>query len=44
MSIALHQFAPCFGLPNASPFCMNVEAYLRLAGLEYRCAIARRGT
>ncbi len=38
MSITLHQFAPCFGLPNASPFCMKVEAYLRLAGLEYRCA------
>jgi glutathione S-transferase len=38
MSIVLHQFAPAFGLPNGSPFCMKVEAYLRLAGLEYRCA------
>ena len=38
MSITLHQFAPCFGLPNGSPFCMKVEAYLRLAGLQYQCA------
>ena len=37
MSVALHQFAPAFGLPNGSPFCMKVEAYLRLAGIEYRC-------
>ena len=37
MSILLHQFAPAFGLPNGSPFCMKVETYLRLAGLEYRC-------
>ena len=33
--IILHQFAPAFGLANASPFCMKVESYLRLAGLEY---------
>ncbi len=37
MSVALHQFAPAFGLPNGSPFCMKVEAYLRLAAIEYRC-------
>ena len=34
--IVLHQFAPAFGLPNASPFCMKLETYLRMAGLEYR--------
>lgn len=34
--LELHQFAPHFGLPNASPFCMKVEAYLRLAGIEYK--------
>jgi glutathione S-transferase len=34
--IELHQFAPAFGLMNASPFCMKVEVFLRLAGLEYR--------
>jgi glutathione S-transferase len=33
--IKLYQFAPAFGLPNASPFCMKVETYLRMAGLPY---------
>jgi glutathione S-transferase len=33
--IRLHQFAPAFGLPNASPFCMKVEVYLRMAALPY---------
>lgn len=33
--IELHQFAPAFGLPNPSPFCMKVEGLLRLAGLPY---------
>jgi glutathione S-transferase len=36
--IRLHQFPPAFGLPNASPFCMKVETYLRMAGLPYECA------
>lgn len=34
--IVLHQFAPAFGLPNASPFCMKLETWLRMAGLEHR--------
>jgi len=34
--LELHQFSPHFGLPNASPFCMKVEAFLRLAGIEYK--------
>jgi len=34
--IELLQFAPQFGLMNASPFCMKVEVFLRLAGLPYR--------
>lgn len=34
--IKLHQFAPAFGLPNASPFCMKLETYLRMAGLPYQ--------
>jgi glutathione S-transferase len=38
--IELHQFAPMFGLMNASPFCMKVEVFLRLAGLDYRCVDA----
>jgi glutathione S-transferase len=33
--IELHQFAPKFGLLNASPFCMKVEVFLRLSGLPY---------
>ena len=33
--IVLHQFAPAFGLPNASPFCMKVETWLRIAGLPF---------
>jgi glutathione S-transferase len=33
--ITLFQFAPAFGLPNASPFCMKVETWLRMAGLPY---------
>jgi glutathione S-transferase len=35
--IKLYQFVPAFGLPNASPFCMKVETYLRMAGLPYEC-------
>ncbi|MBM3357504.1 MAG: glutathione S-transferase family protein [Betaproteobacteria bacterium] len=35
--IRLYQFAPAFGLPNASPFCMKVETYLRMTGLPYEC-------
>lgn len=35
--IRLYQFRPAFGLPNASPFCMKVETYLRMAGLAYEC-------
>ena len=34
--IELLQFPPMLGLMNASPFCMKVEVFLRLAGLEYR--------
>jgi len=33
--IKLIQFAPVFGLPNASPFCMKAETYLRMAGLPF---------
>lgn len=35
--IKLYQFAPAFGLPNMSPFCMKMETYLRMAGLPYEC-------
>ncbi len=33
--IELHQFRPFWGLPNASPFCMKVETYLRYRGIPY---------
>ena len=33
--IKLFQFAPAFGLPNASPFCMKLETYLRMAALPF---------
>lgn len=35
MSIELYQFAPAFGLPNASPFCMKVETWLRMVDLPF---------
>ncbi len=33
--ITVYQFAPAFGLPNASPFCMKLETYLRMAALPF---------
>ncbi len=34
--IYLHQFTPHFNIPNASPPCMKVETYLRLAQVEHQ--------
>jgi glutathione S-transferase len=33
--IKVHQFEPAFGLPNASPFCMKLETYLRMTGIPF---------
>jgi len=33
--IRLYQFPPVWDLPNASPFCMKLETWLRLAQLPY---------
>ena len=33
--IKLIQFAPALGLPNASPFCLKLETYLRMANVPY---------
>lgn len=41
--IKLHQFAPAFGLPNASPFCMKLETYLRMAKLAFEIPPASMG-
>jgi glutathione S-transferase len=37
--IRLYQFPPVWGLPNASPFCMKVETWLRMAALPYESAV-----
>ncbi len=34
--IKLYQFRPFWGLPNASPFCMKAETYLRFRSLSYQ--------
>ena len=39
--ITLYRFAPSFGLVNTSPFCVKLEAWLRLAGLPYRVEAIR---
>ena len=39
--IVLHQFERVFGLPNASPFCMKLEGFLRMTGLPYRTVAVR---
>ena len=33
--IKVFQCAPAFGLPNASPFCMKLETYLRMCALPF---------
>jgi glutathione S-transferase len=35
MKIKLYQFAPAFGLPNASPFCLKLETYLRMVEIPF---------
>ena len=37
--IKLYTFGPSFGLPDASPFVMKVETYLRLTGQKFETAI-----
>lgn len=34
--VELHQFRPFWGLPNASPFCMKAETYLRYRRIPYK--------
>ncbi len=35
MTIKLYQFAPAFGLPNTSSFCLKLETYLRMVDLPF---------
>jgi glutathione S-transferase len=39
--IKLYQFAPAFGLPNASPFCLKLETYLRMAEVPFEIPPAK---
>lgn len=38
MAIKLYKFGPAFGLPDASPFVVKVETYLRMTGQKYETA------
>ncbi len=33
--IKFYQFAPAWGIPNVSPFCVKTETYFRMANLPY---------
>ncbi|WP_394821694.1 glutathione S-transferase family protein [Pendulispora albinea] len=39
--IRLHQYPGSWGVPSVSPFCIKVEAYLRMAGLPYEIVVER---
>jgi glutathione S-transferase len=38
--IKVHKFGPAFGLPDASPFVVKVETYLRMTGQKYETVSA----
>jgi glutathione S-transferase len=38
--IKVHKYGPAFGLPDASPFVVKVETYLRLTNQKYETVIA----
>ncbi len=37
--LEFYQFGPAWGLPDASPFCVKLELWLKMAGIEYRSVI-----
>lgn len=39
--IVLWQTPPCWGLPSTSPFCIKLEAWLRMTGLPYEARVLR---
>jgi glutathione S-transferase len=38
--IKVHKYGPAFGMPDASPFVVKIETYLRIAGHKYETVIA----
>ena len=38
--VTLHQFDSFWGLPNASPFCMKAEGYLRWRGIPFDIVVS----
>lgn len=34
--VTLYHFQRVWGIPDASPFCVKLETYLRMAGIEYK--------
>jgi len=34
--ITLYQYPRSYGIPNASPFCMKIETFLKLSNLDYQ--------
>ncbi len=41
MTITLYQYKPLFDLPSASPFCVKLETYLRMAKIEHVVSILK---
>ena len=38
--ITLHKAVPAFGVADISPFCLKVETYMRMVGLQYRGVVS----
>ncbi len=41
MSLTLYQYKPMFDLPSASPLCIKLETYLRMAKIEHSVSILK---
>ncbi|RRJ83860.1 glutathione S-transferase family protein [Aestuariirhabdus litorea] len=42
--IKFFSFGPAFGLPSPSPFCMKLEVWMKMAGIEYRTKVRKDPT
>ena len=38
-TLIVHHLGGAWGLPSVSPFCLKLDAYLRLAGIEHRAVV-----